>query len=478
MHENRAFDETIIDLKDVLRILGKWKWVIVSITTIATVTAVALSWFVLPPVYQAEAVIQVIWGGGNQQTVTVREGQTLEDVVGTLSRLPQMTMNTYVNQLKNQVVFQRVINRLQLDQNLYTPAGVARMVTAQAVRDTNLIEIQVINTVPQLAADLANAISEEFMLFISENNQQQLSKSLELLNSQLASTARELDTAVENLREFDAQPRSVEYLLKQIESRLTDLSIFRSQLMTTEISLQQELAGKSRLREQLAATPLKIASRKNTPLEGSGASPDGIAPQEAPLEQANPAYERIAQELAAREVKMSELRAQAEALETAVSELEKEIAGLQAESAGKRAERDRLQGSVDRQKTTYSVLADNITRTRVIRSINIGDASLMVVARGVVPTDPIKPNKRLNVTIAVLLGLMVSTLLAFLLEFLDNTIKTPEDVQRHLAIPVLANVPLMQEPRDGRYRQDRKNSLSFRMNVGNPVNDTKFKNHC
>jgi hypothetical protein len=141
-------------------------------------------------------------------------------------------------------------------------------------------------------------------------------------------------------------------------------------------------------------------------------------------------------------------------------ELEKEIAGLQAESAGKRAERDRLQGSVDRQKTTYSVLVDNITRTRVIRSINIGDASLMVVARGVVPTDPIKPNKRLNVTIAVLLGLMVSTLLVFLLEFLDNTIKTPEDVQRHLAIPVLGNIPLMQEPRDGRYRQDRKSLFS------------------
>lgn len=50
---------------------------------------------------------------------------------------------------------------------------------------------------------------------------------------------------------------------------------------------------------------------------------------------------------------------------------------------------------------------------------------------------PVKPNKKLNVTIALILGLMVSIGLAFLLEYLDNRLHTEEDIRRHLNLPVL-----------------------------------------
>ncbi|MBS3975467.1 MAG: lipopolysaccharide biosynthesis protein [Syntrophomonadaceae bacterium] len=439
-------DEITIDLKDYLRILGKWKWVIILITAVSIVTAAVLSWFVLPPVYQAKAVIQVI--RGEQRPVAAREAQTLEEVVGTLSRLPQMTINTYVSQLKNQEVFQQVIKRLNLDQTLYTPAGLSGMVSAHAVRDTNLIEVQVQNTDPNLAANLANAISEEFMVFINENNQEQLGKSMELLRSQLESTDRELAAATENLRKFDAQPRSVEYLAEQMTSRLADLSNFRSQQIAAEVSLQQELAGKNRLEARLAQTPpvITITTKIEPPLDGSELSP-GTSAGQVVTEEPNPAYDRITQELAARDVKITELQARVAAITATVKALDREITGLQAEIAGKRAERSQLQGSVDRLEATYGVLADNITRTQVIRSINIGDASLMVVAGAVTPTDPVKPRKMLNVAIAFLLGLMVSVFLVFLLEFLDNTIKTPADIERHLAVPVLGSIPF-HEPRD------------------------------
>jgi capsular polysaccharide biosynthesis protein len=436
-----------IDLKDYLRILGKWKWVIILITAIATITAGGLSWFVLPPVYQAEAVIQVI--RGEQGLVATREAQTLEEVVGTLSRLPQMTINTYVNQLENQVVFQRVIERLQLDKGLYTPTGMAGMVTAQAIRDTNLIKVHVNNTDPKLAANLANTISEEFMVFINENNQEQLARSMGLLKSQMESTDQELIAAIENLRRFDARPRSIEYLAEQMASRQADLSNYRSQQISTEISLQQELAGKNLLVARLAQTPPKLVTRSELPSPASAIPSDGIAlnpgiypVQVMTAEEPNPAYDRIFQDLVAREVRISELQARKAAMDTAVLALRSEINGLQAELADRRAERDRLQGSVDRLKDTYSVLADNITRTQVIRSINIGDASLMLVTQAVIPTSPIKPDKTLNVAIAFVMGLMLSIFLTFLLEFLDNTIKTPADVDRHLAIPVLGSIPL------------------------------------
>lgn len=53
------------------------------------------------------------------------------------------------------------------------------------------------------------------------------------------------------------------------------------------------------------------------------------------------------------------------------------------------------------------------------------------------PVSPVKPNKKLNVLLAFVVGLMAAVGLAFLLEFLDNTIKTSSDVEELLGIPVL-----------------------------------------
>ncbi len=44
--------------------------------------------------------------------------------------------------------------------------------------------------------------------------------------------------------------------------------------------------------------------------------------------------------------------------------------------------------------------------------------------------------------IAGVLGLMLGMFLVFLLEYLDNTIKTPEDVERYLGLPVIGTIPM------------------------------------
>jgi capsular polysaccharide biosynthesis protein len=53
---------------------------------------------------------------------------------------------------------------------------------------------------------------------------------------------------------------------------------------------------------------------------------------------------------------------------------------------------------------------------------------------------PVKPNKMLNIAIAFILGLMVSVGVAFLLEYLDNRLRTEEDVIRYLGLPVLGAI--------------------------------------
>ncbi len=68
--------------------------------------------------------------------------------------------------------------------------------------------------------------------------------------------------------------------------------------------------------------------------------------------------------------------------------------------------------------------------------------SVQVIDHAEVPINPIKPNKTLNLAIAGVLGIMLGVFLVFLLEFLDHTIKSEKDVEKHLAIPLLGGIPL------------------------------------
>ncbi|KJR46662.1 Tyrosine-protein kinase transmembrane modulator EpsC [Desulfosporosinus sp. I2] len=75
--------------------------------------------------------------------------------------------------------------------------------------------------------------------------------------------------------------------------------------------------------------------------------------------------------------------------------------------------------------------------------------SVSIVDTAVIPDAPIKPNKKLNVAIAFVIGLMASVGLVFLLEYLDNTVKTSSDVEKLLGIPVLGVIPNYQIGKQG-----------------------------
>ncbi|MDD2235035.1 MAG: Wzz/FepE/Etk N-terminal domain-containing protein [Desulfitobacteriaceae bacterium] len=81
--------------------------------------------------------------------------------------------------------------------------------------------------------------------------------------------------------------------------------------------------------------------------------------------------------------------------------------------------------------------------------------SVGILDKAVTPTSPIKPKKKLNVLIAFVIGLMTSVGLVFLLEYMDNTVKTSKDVEDLLGIPVLGLIPVHQtvkKQKKGRFR--------------------------
>ena len=60
-----------------------------------------------------------------------------------------------------------------------------------------------------------------------------------------------------------------------------------------------------------------------------------------------------------------------------------------------------------------------------------------------VPRTPYSPNKPLNLSLALAIGLMMGTGLAFFIEFLDNSVKTPDDVDRYIKLPVSGSDPCL-----------------------------------
>ena len=66
---------------------------------------------------------------------------------------------------------------------------------------------------------------------------------------------------------------------------------------------------------------------------------------------------------------------------------------------------------------------------------------IQVIDKAILPQNPIKPNKMMNMAIAAVLGAMIGLFVVFLIEYLDNKLKIPQDIEKHLGLSVLGVVP-------------------------------------
>lgn len=71
----------------------------------------------------------------------------------------------------------------------------------------------------------------------------------------------------------------------------------------------------------------------------------------------------------------------------------------------------------------------------------IPDGNIKVIQKAKMPEKPVSPNKKLNILIAFVLGLMISVGLSLLLEFMDNTYKSKEELEKESGLPVLGTIP-------------------------------------
>lgn len=71
--------------------------------------------------------------------------------------------------------------------------------------------------------------------------------------------------------------------------------------------------------------------------------------------------------------------------------------------------------------------------------------NVQILDEAQLPTSPSSPKTLMNIAIAFVLGLMISLGLVFLMDYLDVTVKSEEDIEKLIGVPVLGTIPLMKE---------------------------------
>jgi len=106
-----------------------------------------------------------------------------------------------------------------------------------------------------------------------------------------------------------------------------------------------------------------------------------------------------------------------------------------------------LRREAESAKHMYELLIKRFKEASLTEDMRTGN--IRVVDRAEVPNHPVRPRKRHNLILALIVGLVTGVGLAFFFEYLDNTIKLPEDVKQHLKTPYLGPVPLFTSEKAG-----------------------------
>lgn len=325
-----------------------------------------------------------------------------------------------------------------------------------SVRDkTNVVDVTFKSGDPVLAAQVANALVEEFQRFSERSAQEQARRRRIFMEEQLAQTDSALARAQLALTRFreDAQLFSTRELLAAQQAGLMELQIRREEL-AVDRSIYRSLLEQLSEAEQgdhgiqtlvsapaMATNPV-IASlyqqlvRYESALDSITAGDWGSAPS-------NPDVQRLTSLAAgARENLASAIESQVAALNARIAALDdlrqrnaRELASLPPTEA----EEARLVQLLETTRLMADQLREEYQRARIAEAVEAGQ--VQILDRAAVPTRPIGVSKQVKLALALILGLLIGAAVAFLREQTNKSLRGKDDVERTLRIPGLAVIP-------------------------------------
>lgn len=327
------------------------------------------------------------------------------------------------------------------------------------VRGSRLVSVSFTSPDPALAARIANAFGENFIQSNLDRKYESSSYAREFLEDRIAQTKSTLEAAERQLVAYATQQQIINLNDGNGQEDGPSQSLVSRNLSSLNNALADATA--ERVAAQEKWRQVRSASLMSLPDVFQNSTIQRLAEERAKL---NAQYEQNLKIYQGEYPQMVQLRAQIEELDGQISALSREIRDsvrteyeialnkervLQANVNGLKSDalnlRDRsiqyniLQREVDTSRTLYDGLLQRykvISVTAVVATNNVS-----VVDTAMPPTAPSGPKLLLNLAIAALLGLGFGILAAFILEALDESLATPEDVETKLGVPVLGAVP-------------------------------------
>lgn len=141
-----------------------------------------------------------------------------------------------------------------------------------------------------------------------------------------------------------------------------------------------------------------------------------------------------------RDAQRSSVAAAADEVERRLEEAKQEVLDLGKRVANSSNKSSDLAAELQIAANTYSTLAEKLEQLRINEQLESGPGR--VVSPAVVDTEAVSPRLARNVTLALVLGLALGVGIAFLYEYLDNTIKSTDELEKLYSAPVLGTIPV------------------------------------
>jgi capsular exopolysaccharide synthesis family protein len=310
----------------------------------------------------------------------------------------QQLAQTYVQTLKTRPILDAVGQRLG-----YVVTG--DQIAAQIVTNTQLIDITVEDTDPQRTAEIANTLVEVFVERNLEIQSRRFSDSEESLKTQIAQVEAQI---------ADLQAQSTAATSAKVQENIDKTSAEMERLQTEIVTLQDEIAR--------LTTP---AATNATP----SVSPETVLAQinekNLQLQQLRNTYE-LYQQIYANLVVLGS--SPAGGTDTGLAQMQATLA-------------------------LYQQIRSNLLASyENIRLAQLNSTSNIVsIEPAVAPETPVRPNVPVNTGLGGAVGLMLAAAVIFLIEYLDDTLKTSEQIRDVLGLPVIGYIAEMEHGQENLY---------------------------
>jgi len=328
----------------------------------------------------------------------------------------------------------------------------------EPVKNSHLVSVGFVSPSPELAAKIANGVSEAFIDFGMETRVGTSENAGDFLTEQIATLRTDVADLEHRLQQYG---ESKEIIPTSGETNTTVTAL-------EDLQRSYSAAQADRAEKEGAWTALRT-------------TPDSAVTQVIQ----SPLIEKLTSETASLERDQAEMarrfKPEWPALERLTSKLEQsrkrldEETSLMATSARKSAEgayraaleRERnLQGMLDSQKHVamklsvdsieYTNLRNEVTKKRetlnellkrqseITLSSHLKDtrqSNTRVIDPATIPRDPYRPNKKVNLMLGLMTGLALGAGLAFAIEYLDNTVKSAEEIRRYTGYAAIGIIP-------------------------------------